>query len=268
MHYSIYKSLMSTWRKQWKVKCGKKALSTKTPEECETMYMESLEKWYKREGDSLSSDYKMAIRFDLDYYSKEKPEIHFIGSDSLTNNLVESNLDGFDFSLLPFEKIYSISVPNNSGFDPFIMKITAQGLLLLTSSKKGHLIGTHPFDKLNDIDMIKEKQVKLAVSTLLYIYSMPERIFEGLPSSQYKNIPREFKENSKLLKIEPPKSKQSAYGLDKTEHYRKWTFRQLMHPKYYKGAFKNDTIGSRVVFVQDCIVNRVINPKTVLENNA
>lgn len=98
----------------------------------------------------------------------------------------------------------------------------------------------------------------------VYTSACEEAIEEGYPGKPPKHL------SPKGLNYKPytldsiTNKKQRARGYQVKGHVRGWTFRTLMHEKYYQGEHKDEERGSRVVFVPDYEVNLPkITPETL-----
>jgi hypothetical protein len=265
MHYSIYKTFLDEFRKDKNKETRRfEKKSNYSKKKLNEILIESLKKVITNLPEKERK--KMCEMFETEVEYVRERTVYFLSNTTLVKNLINCNIEKFNLSLLPKKSVFSIAIPQGCSETPSMILFDEKGIVVINKRKEGDFTTVFPFDKLNDLSEIKDANVKLAISTLLYIHSMPNRVVKGLPSYNKKDFPHQINLENNIYTVSMPKTTKNQQ-VGKSEHYRKWSFRQLTHPKYYKGEFKNDTIGSRVVFVQDCIVNRVINPKTVLENH-
>lgn len=110
--------------------------------------------------------------------------------------------------------------------------------------------------------------VRLVLNFLLYKKAMPHRIRDGLPGLTRKEVETAHTMKRTHLIVgmpEAPPRASTVTALTRTPHYRSWHFRQLKDPRYYRGEYEGDPIGSRVVMVSDTYIGKA-SPKTVEEN--
>lgn len=105
--------------------------------------------------------------------------------------------------------------------------------------------------------------VRFVLNFLLYKKALPERIREGLPGINRREVETPFITNRDHFVIQPPGQTRES----PTSHYRSWHFRQLLHSRFYRGEYEHMVPGSRVVFVSDSFVGLNADHNTIEEND-
>jgi len=102
--------------------------------------------------------------------------------------------------------------------------------------------------------------VKMIAGFLLYRKAMPHLIHEGLPSGLRKNFETPTIDRRSHYVIKRPEASEAS---DRDYHIRRSHYRQLTHPRYYKGDYQNKVVGSRIVLVSASMVGRKTTDYTV-----
>lgn len=107
---------------------------------------------------------------------------------------------------------------------------------------------------------IQARLVKLIVAMAVYHTATREEgtLLNGVPC-QTMRFTRPKGKNYRfktLASISATRQGKRIVGMEHSEHYRSWHFRQLRHARYYQGIHEGQPQGSRIVFVSDSTVRR------------